>query len=91
MSMEPTPTNRVREEVSARGGQILDTVRRLVEAGNVRRVMIKHDGKTVAEFPLTAGVVGSLIAPQVAAIGAVAALLTECTIEVIRSDETTLT
>jgi hypothetical protein len=89
--MEPTPTNRVREEVSARGGQILDTVRRLVEAGNVRRVMIKHDGKTVAEFPLTAGVVGSLIAPQVAAIGAVAALLTECTIEVIRSDETTLT
>jgi len=85
MTTEETPPASFREEFAVRGGHLLDTVRSLVEAGNVRRVIVKHDGMIVVEFPLTAGVVGTLLAPQVAALGAIAALLTECTIEVVRT------
>jgi len=87
MTTEETPPASIREEVAVRGGHLLDTVRNLVAAGNVRRVIVKHDGSIVVEFPLTAGVVGTLLAPQVAALGAIAALLTECTIEVIRTND----
>ena len=82
---------RVSEEFTARGGQLLDRVREIVAAGNVRRVIVKHDGKITVEFPLTAGVVGTLLAPQLAALGAIAALVTESTIEVVRADEPTST
>ena len=54
----------------------------LVDEGNVRRVVVKQRGKTIAEFPLTAGVIGAVIAPVAAAIGALSALMAECTIEV---------
>jgi len=50
----------------------------------VRRVIIKQDGRTVVEFPLTVGVVGTVLAPVLAAVGAIAAVLTECTVEVER-------
>ena len=66
---------------------VLEKVKQLIHAGNVRRVIVKHQGRTVAEFPLTLGVVGAALAPVVAAIGAVVALLKECTIEVERVDE----
>lgn len=75
-----------RETMVTKGGEIIERVKELIRAGNVRRVIIKQDDRTVAEFPLTAGVVGALIAPQLAAIGAVAALLTGCTIEIERAD-----
>ena len=65
--------------------QALGEIRRLIEEGNVRRVVVKQHGKTIAEFPLTVGVVGAVIAPIAAAIGALAAVLTECTIEVERT------
>ena len=65
--------------------QIIAEIRRLVEAGNVRRVVVKQHGRIVAEFPLTAGVVGVVLAPLAAAIGALAAVLTDCTIEVERT------
>jgi hypothetical protein len=61
---------------------ILNQLRKLIEEGNIRRVVVKQRGRTVAEFPLTAGVIGAVIAPVAAAIGALTALLTECTIEV---------
>ena len=54
----------------------------LVKEGNLRRVIVEHDGKTVAEFPLTAGVIGVALAPVLAAIGALVALLKDCTIHV---------
>ena len=62
--------------------QILNEIKRLVEAGNIRRVVVKQRGRTVAEFPLTAGVIGAVIAPVAAAIGAITALVADCTIEV---------
>jgi Domain of unknown function (DUF4342) len=53
--------------------------------GNVRRI-IKHEGHTVLEIPLTVGVVGTLVAPWLAAVGAVGALLTQCSMEVVRTE-----
>ncbi len=82
--MSPAP-NDVREQLRVRGTQLVDRVMALVAEGNVRSVIVKHNGQTVVEFPLTVGVIGTLLAPQVAALGAVTALLTECTIEVVRT------
>jgi hypothetical protein len=82
------------EKIGGTGEQILAQLKRLVAEGNVRRVVVKHQGKTVAEFPLTAGVIGAVIAPVAAAIGALSALLAECSIEVektVRETETTTT
>ena len=73
------------ETFEIKGEKLLETVKNLVEEGNVRKIIIKDKkGKTIAEFPLTIGVVGALIAPVLAAIGAIAALLTECTLTVER-------
>lgn len=67
--------------------QVLAQLKRLIEEGNVRRVVVKQRGRTVAEFPLTFGVIGAVLAPVVAAIGALTALLTECTIEVEKVEQ----
>ena len=76
------------ESIKAEGGQVLERLKELVHEGNVRRVVVQHQGRTVAEFPLTAGVLGALIAPVAAAIGALAALLEDCTIAVERAEMT---
>ena len=75
------------ESFKAEGEEIVDKIRDLIHEGNVRRVVVKHHGRTVAEFPLTVGVVGAVLAPVVAAIGALVALLKDCTIHVEREDE----
>ena len=75
------------EDIRVAGDEVLSKIRELIREGNVRRVTIKNsDGKTMLEIPLTIGVVGALIAPVAAAIGAVAALVTECTISVTRDE-----
>ena len=73
------------ESFKVAAGQLVDAVKTLLHEGNVRRIVIKQDGRTIAEFPLTVGVVGAVVAPVLAAVGAIAAVLTECTIEVERS------
>jgi Domain of unknown function (DUF4342) len=74
------------ESFKVAGEQLVDAVRRLLHEGNVRRVIIKHEGQTVVEFPLTVGVIGAVLAPVLAAVGAIAAALKECTIEVERNE-----
>ncbi len=74
------------EEIRVRGSQLVEKVTELIAAGNIRRIIVKHDGRTIVEIPLTIGVIGTLLVPQVAALGAIAALITECTIEVIRTN-----
>ena len=59
-------------------------MKKLVHEGNVRRVVIKQGDHVVVEFPLTVGVLGTVLAPMLAAIGAVAAMMKECTLEVER-------
>jgi hypothetical protein len=63
---------------------VVDKVKNLIHEGNVRRVVVQHQGRTIAEFPLTAGVVGTVLAPVLAAVGAVVALLKDCTIQIER-------
>lgn len=71
------------EEFKFDGDALMSKIKELVHAGNVRRVVIKNeDGKTLIDIPMTVGVVGVLIAPQLAAIGAIAALVTRGTIVV---------
>lgn len=77
------------ETIKVEGGEFLDRVKQIVEQGNARSIVIKQDGRRIAEFPLTVGVVGAVFAPVLAAVGALAAVLSKCTIEVERvvSDE----
>lgn len=74
------------EKFTLHGSQLVDKVKQLIHEGNIRRVRIQHDGRTVLEIPLSVGApaaaLGIMIAPVLAALGAFAALVTECTIEV---------
>lgn len=71
------------EEFRVNGEQLLAKVKELLHEGNIRRVIIKDkDGKTLVEFPMTLGVVGALLAPSLAALGAIAALVGEATVVV---------
>jgi hypothetical protein len=75
------------EEFRVEGEKLITRIKELFHEGNIRRVIIKDkEGKTVMEIPVTLGVVGALIAPQLAAIGAIAALLTEATIVVEKAE-----
>ena len=73
------------ESFKAEGDEIVERIKRLIHEGNVRRLVVERDGRTVAEFPLTAGVVGVLLAPVLAAIGVLVAMTGECTIHVERA------
>jgi hypothetical protein len=80
------------EEFRVKGEELLAKIKQLVHEGNIRRIIIKDkDGKVLIEFPLTFGVVGLVLAPTLAAVGALAALVTEATVmvekEVIPSSE----
>jgi hypothetical protein len=72
------------ESVKAEGGAVVDKLKEIIREGNVRRVRVRQGERTIAEFPLTAGVVGAVLAPALAAIGAVLALVNECSIEIER-------
>ena len=75
------------EEFHINGEELLARIKKLIHQGNIRRIIIKDkDGKTIFEIPMTFGVVGALIAPQLAAIGAIAALITEATVVVEKDD-----
>lgn len=75
------------ETFKVKGDELRKRVKEIVREGNARRVVVKQGGRTVMEFPVTVGVVGALAAPALAAVGALAALLSECTIEVERESE----
>jgi hypothetical protein len=75
------------EEFKVEGEKLIGKIKDMIHEGNIRRVIIKdRDGKTVMEIPMTLGVVGVLIAPQLAALGAIAALLTEATLVVEKAE-----
>lgn len=73
------------EEFKIDGEQLIGKVKHLIAEGNVRRITIRDKaGKTIVELPLSIGVVGAVLAPPLAAVGAIAALVTECSIAVER-------
>jgi diacylglycerol kinase family enzyme len=76
-----------RDEYHVHGEELLKKIKELIAEGNVRKITITNkDGKTLVVFPLTFGVIGAVIAPVLAAVGAMAALITECTISVERKE-----
>jgi hypothetical protein len=76
------------EEFSISGDELLAKAKELIHEGNVRRLIIKNEeGRTLVEIPLTFGVIGAALLPIFAAIGAIAALATRCTILVEREDD----
>lgn len=76
------------EEFTVNGEELLAKVKALINEGNIRRITIKDaDQKTLVEFPVTIGVIGALFAPVLAAVGAIAALVTKCTIVVERRED----
>jgi hypothetical protein len=84
MPKEKTST----EEFKVNGDEILSKIKELAQSGNIRRVIIRNEkGRTLVDIPLTIGVVGALVAPQLAAVGAVAALLSHGTIVVEKVEE----
>jgi hypothetical protein len=81
-------TKTTKEEFSIKGEQLLKKVKELIAEGNIRKITIKDKGgKELMTFPLTIGVVGAVFAPVLAAIGALAALIGECTIAVEREEK----
>ena len=76
------------EEFKVEGEKLLARIKELIHEGNIRKIIIKDkEGKIVMEIPMTIGIVGVLLAPQLAAIGAVAALISEATVIVEKADK----
>jgi hypothetical protein len=78
------PETTIWESIKAEGSELLENLKKIIHEGNVRRIVVKQGSRTVAEFPLSVGVVGTVVAPVLAAIGAVIALVQDCSIEVER-------
>jgi len=77
-----------KQEFKVKGEDLLKKIKELIHEGNVRRIIIKNDeGKTFIEIPVTFGVIGAVLLPVFAAVGAIAALASNFTIEIIRKDE----
>jgi hypothetical protein len=75
------------EQIQVKGAEVAEVIKALVREGNVRRIRVLQDGKVLLEFPVTAGVIGAVLLPKLALIGAVVAMVARCTIEVERVQE----
>jgi len=85
---EEPAENSGRETHHVPGDDLLSKIKEIIHQGNVQRIIIKNeDGRTLVEVPVTVGVVGALVAPVWAAIGAIAAVVTKCSIEVERHED----
>jgi phage-related minor tail protein len=77
----------MKEEYKVKGEDLLSKIKQIINEGNVSRIIIKDsEGKTFLEVPVTIGIIGAVFAPVLAAVGALAALVANFTIEVIRRD-----
>ena len=79
------------EKFTISGSQLVEKVKQLIHEGNIRKVRVIHEGKTIIEIPLSIGApaaaIGIITVPILAALGAFAALVTECTIEVEKTEK----
>ena len=75
------------EEFTINGDELIARIKELIRQGNIRRIILKNkDGSILMEFPLTLGVVGAVLAPTLAAIGAIAALIVEVTVVIEKTE-----
>ena len=78
----------LKEEFLVKGEELVEKVKQLIHEGNVRKLIIKdEDGKVYLEIPVTFGVIGAIFAPMLAAVGAVAAMVANLKVEVVRDEE----
>ena len=75
------------ESLKSEGGAVLERLKQLVHEGNVRSIRVRQGDRVVAVFPLTAGVVGLVVAPALAAVATLLALVSDCTIDIERVDK----
>jgi len=80
--------NENQEEFKIEGKDIIEKIKQIIKEGNARRIIIKNgEGVSVIEIPLTIAVVGTVLVPILAAVGAATALLTECSITVVKKEK----
>lgn len=91
IEMETKKETHWTEEFSARSNEVIDKVKKLIREGNVSRIRVKSEGKTLVEIPVTLGAIGAVILPQIAAVGVLVAALKRCTVEIVRTDGDTET
>ncbi len=75
------------DEISVKSSEVVDKVKDLIREGNVNRIRIKSEDKILAEIPVSLGAIGAVLAPQIAALGVLAAVFKKCSIEVVRNDD----
>jgi len=82
---KPLVSKKVQEEFKVEGKKVVSRVKALIKEGNVRKITVKDNkGKIILSLPVTAGVIGAILLPPLIVVGAIAALITECTITVQR-------
>ena len=86
IELESKKENTWAEEFSVRSAEVIDKVKELIHEGNVTKIRIKHDGRTLVDIPVTLGTIGAVVLPQLAALGVLVAVFKRCTIEVVRND-----
>jgi uncharacterized membrane protein len=75
-----------REQFKLQGEQLATKVKELLHEGNVRRLILKHEGHTILEIPVTLGIAAVVLAPVIAAVGVIGVMVTDCTLEVVRME-----
>ena len=82
---KPLVSKKAQQEFKVEGKRVVSKIQALIKEGNVRSITVKNKkGKVIMSLPVTAGVIGAVIVPPLAVLGAIAAFLTECTITVKR-------
>lgn len=84
-SKKPLVSKKQKEEIKVEGKKVVSKIKALIKEGNVRKITVKDSkGKVILSLPVTAGVIGAILLPPLVVLGAIAALVTECTITVQR-------
>ncbi|MGI6093399.1 MAG: DUF4342 domain-containing protein [Veillonellaceae bacterium] len=86
IELEGKKQTRWTEEFSLKSTEVIDKVKELLHEGNVNKIRIKNDGKTLVEIPVSIGAIGAIALPQLAALGVLVAVFKRCTIEVVRGE-----
>ena len=91
IDLEETKQGTWTDEISSRSAQVIEKVKRLIKEGNVTKIRVKNEGRTLVEIPVAIGALGAVMLPHLAVLGVLVAVFKRCTIEIVRSDGDTET
>ncbi|MBP2626351.1 MAG: hypothetical protein H6Q68_1062 [Firmicutes bacterium] len=86
IELDETKDTNWTEEISVRSGEVIEKVKGLIYEGNVNKISVKSEGRTLVEIPVTFGAIGAMVLPHLAVLGVLVAMFKRCTIEVVRND-----